>query len=97
MMSHSDMAVYFLTLSVITLAPGPFVLVLLARSGRKDVLGIFGFGVLFALGALIITSVVIFRFGAWLTSIPEFFEYSKYIILAYTVAGYGSLEWRLRF
>ena len=96
-MAHSDMVSYFLTLSAITLAPVPFVLVLLVRSTRKGVLGAFSFGVLYALGALLITSVVCFRFGAWLTSIPEFLEYSKYLILVYTVAGYGSLERRLRF
>lgn len=82
-MSYSDMASYFLTLTAITLAPGPCVLVLIVRSASKDLFGAYGFGIGYALGAVVITGVVFFGLGAWLTSVPEFFEYSKYIMMAY--------------
>jgi threonine/homoserine/homoserine lactone efflux protein len=89
-MSYSDAMSYFFTLIGITLAPGPCVLMLIVRSASKDVLGAFGFGIGYALGGVIITSVVCFGLGTWLTAVPEFFEYSKYVMMAYILwLAYG--------
>ena len=82
-MSVSEVVAYFLTLSAIMLAPGPVVLVLIVKAASKDIFGAIGFGLGFAIGAAIIVSVVSFGLGAWLTTVPEFFEYSKFIMMAY--------------
>ena len=82
-MSVSEVAAYFLTLSAIMLAPGPVVLVMIVKAASKDIFGAIGFGLGYAIGAVIIVSVVSFGLGAWLTTVPEFFEYSKLIMMAY--------------
>ncbi len=82
-MPYSDVMSYFFTLIAITLAPGPCVLMLIVRSASEDVLGAFGFGIGYALGGVMITSVVCFGLGTWLTAVPEIFEYSKYVMMAY--------------
>lgn len=74
---------YFLTVVAITLAPGPLVLMLMVRSASSDVAGALGFGVGNAIGALIIITVVCLGLSAWLTAVPEIFEYSKYAMMAY--------------
>jgi threonine/homoserine/homoserine lactone efflux protein len=89
-MSYSDVMSYFFSLIAITLAPGPCVLMLIVRSASGDVLGAFGFGIGYALGGVIITSVVCFGLGTWLTAVPEVFEYSKYVMMAYMLwLAYG--------
>lgn len=82
-MSVSEVAAYFLTLIAIMLAPGPVVLVMIVKAASKDIFGAIGFGLGYAIGAVIIVSVVSFGLGAWLTTVPEFFEYSKLIMMAY--------------
>lgn len=82
-MSYSDVASYLITLIAITLAPGPVALMLVVRSASKDVLGAFSFGIGFALGGVMIISIVCIGLGASLTAVPEFFEYSKYLMMAY--------------
>ncbi|MFT5043731.1 MAG: threonine/homoserine/homoserine lactone efflux protein [Porticoccaceae bacterium] len=44
---------------------------LIVRSASKGVLGAFGFGIGYALGGVIITSVVCFGLGRWLTAVPD--------------------------
>ncbi len=82
-MSYSDVASYIFTLIAITLAPGPVALMLIVRSASKDVLGAFTFGIGFALGGVMIISIVCMGLGATLTAAPEIFEYSKYLMMAY--------------
>lgn len=84
-MNMIDAATYFLTLIAITLAPGPVVLMLMVRAASNDILGALAFGIGFAIGGLIIISAVCFGLSAWLTAVPEFFEYSKYIMMAYII------------
>ncbi|MBX2883545.1 MAG: LysE family translocator [Granulosicoccus sp.] len=84
-MSYSDTASYIVTLLAITLAPGPVALMLIVRSASNDVLGALSFGIGFAIGGVMIISVVCFGLGAWLTAVPETFEYSKYVMLAYMI------------
>jgi threonine/homoserine/homoserine lactone efflux protein len=82
-MGYSDIFSYSLSLIAIALAPGPVALVLLVRAASKDVWGAFGFAVGFGFGGLIIISAVCFGLGAWLTQVPQFLEYSSYIMMAY--------------
>ncbi len=82
-MSIVDLLSYFLTLVAIAVAPGPVVLMLMVRAASNDIQGALGFGGGFALGGLVIISAVCLGLSAWLTAVPEVFEYSKYLMLAY--------------
>jgi threonine/homoserine/homoserine lactone efflux protein len=84
-MSYSDVLSYFVTLVAIALAPGPVVLMLMVRSASNDVAGAVGFAVGYAIGGVVIISAVCLGLSAWLTSVPEVLEYSKYVMLAYMV------------
>lgn len=82
-MSFADTFSYFITLVAIAIAPGPVVLMLMVRSASNDVRGAAGFGFGFAMGGVMIISAVCFGLSAWLTAIPEIFDYSKYVMIAY--------------
>lgn len=82
-MSISDVLSYFTTAVAIALAPGPCALVLLVRSASRDLRGALGFALGYSLGAVVIITAVCFGLGIWLTEVPLFFEYSKYLMLAY--------------
>ncbi len=82
-MSYTDVTSYVVTLIAITLAPGPVALMLIVRSASKDVKGAICFGVGFALGGVLIITLVCFGLGTWLSAVPELFEYSKYVMMAY--------------
>lgn len=82
-MTLADTFSYFVTLVAIAIAPGPVVLMLMVRSASNDVKGAAGFGLGFALGGVLIISAVCFGLSAWLTAVPEIFEYSKYVMMAY--------------
>lgn len=89
-MSYSDAISYFVALIAITLAPGPVALLLIVRSASRDVAGAIGFGVGFALGGLMIITAVCFGLGTWMQDVPEFFVYSKYVMMAYILwLAYG--------
>jgi threonine/homoserine/homoserine lactone efflux protein len=55
----------------------------MVRSASKDVRGAAGFGFGFALGGVLIITAVCFGLSAWLMAVPEIFEYSKYVMMAY--------------
>lgn len=82
-MNTADAFSYIVTVVAIALAPGPAALVILVRAASKDVLGAAGCGLGFALGGLIIITAVCFGLGAMTSAVPMFFEYSKYVMLAY--------------
>ncbi len=82
-MSYADTLSYFLTVFVLAIAPGPVVLMLIVRSASNDTRGAAGFGLGYAIGGVIIISAVCFGLGTWLTSVPEVFEYTKFIMMAY--------------
>jgi len=82
-MSYIDTLSYCLTIFVIAIAPGPVVLMLIVRSASNDIKGAVRFGLGFAVGGVLIVTAVCFGLSAWLTSVPEFFEYSKYVMMAY--------------
>ncbi len=83
MMSPADTFSYFITLIAIALAPGPMLLLLMTRAASKDIAGAFGFAVGAAFGSLSIITAVCFGLSAWLTEVPEFLAYSKYLMLGY--------------
>ncbi len=83
MMSPADTFSYFVTLVAIAIAPGPVVLMLMVRAASNDVRGATGFGFGFAFGGVLIISAVCFGLSAWLTAVPEIFDYSKYVMIAY--------------
>jgi threonine/homoserine/homoserine lactone efflux protein len=56
---------------------------LMVRAATNDTRGALGFGVGYAIGGLLIIAAVCFGLSAWLTAVPEEFEYSKYVIMAY--------------
>lgn len=90
MMTFSDASSYFITLVAIALAPGPVALVLLVKSVGQDLRGALAFGFGYALGGVMIITAVCFGLGLWLTAVPEFFEYSKYVMLIYILwLAYG--------
>ena len=82
-MTLADTFSYFVTLVAIAIAPGPVVLMLMVRSASKDARGAAGFGFGFAFGGVLIISAVCFGLSAWLTAVPEVFEYSQYVMMAY--------------
>lgn len=82
-MSYADTLSYFLTVFVLAIAPGPVVLMLIVRSASNDTRGAAAFGLGYAIGGVIIITAVCFGLGAWLTSVPEVFDYTKYIMMAY--------------
>lgn len=82
-MSLVDTFSYFVTLVAIAVAPGPVVLMLMVRSASNDIKGAAAFGLGFALGGVLIITAVCFGLSAWLTAVPEVFEYSKYVMIAY--------------
>jgi threonine/homoserine/homoserine lactone efflux protein len=84
-MSFADTFSYFVTLVAIAIAPGPVVLMLMVRSASNDVRGAAGFGFGFAMGGVLIITAVCFGLSAWLTAVPEVFEYSKYVMIAYII------------
>lgn len=82
-MTYAEIFSYFTTLVAIAIAPGPVVLMLMVRAAGNDAAGAAGFGFGFAAGGVLIISAVCFGLGAWTTAVPEFFEYSKYVMMAY--------------
>jgi len=82
-MHFADTASYFITLVAIAIAPGPMLLLLLARAASNDIKGAFGFAIGAAFGSLTIITAVCFGLSAWLAEFPAVLGYSKYIMLAY--------------
>lgn len=83
MMSYSDIASYFVTLVAIAIAPGPMLLLLMARAAGNDIKGAIGFALGAALGILTIISAVCFGLSTWLATAPDALSFSKYLMLAY--------------
>lgn len=84
-MSLGDTLSYFTALVAIAIAPGPVVLMLMVRAAGNDALGAAGFGLGFALGGVMIITAVCLGLATWLTAVPEAFQYSKYLMMAYFV------------
>lgn len=82
-MPISDTLSYFTTLIALAVAPGPVVLMLMARAASSDVRGAICFGIGSALGGVTIVSAVCFGLSAWFAAVPEILAYSKYALIAY--------------
>jgi len=92
----ADLVSYFITVAALALAPGPVVLMLLARAASNDIKGAVSFAIGSALGGLAIISAVCFGLSAWFTAVPEVFAYSKYLMIAY-ISWIASGIWRSGF
>lgn len=82
-MTFADTLSFFITVFALAIAPGPVVLMMLARAASNDVKGAACFGLGYAIGGLLIITAVCFGLAAWLTSVPGLLNHSKYIMLAY--------------
>lgn len=82
-MNFADMTTFFMTVIAIAVAPGPVVLMLIARSASNDIAGAAGFGLGFSIGGVTIITAVCFGLSAWFTAVPEVFVYSKFVMMAY--------------
>jgi len=82
-MAIADTLSYFLTVIALAVAPGPVVLMLMARAASSDVKGAIGFGFGSAIGGVAIISAVCFGLSAWFTAVPAILDYSKYAMAAY--------------
>jgi len=80
-----DVMSYTVTLIAIALAPGPVALILIVKSASNDLKGALAFGVGFAFGGMLITAIVCLGINTWMSSFPEAFAYTKYIMMAYMI------------
>lgn len=76
---------YFVMMTAIGLAPGPVVLLLIARAASNDVGGAVVFALGTVLGSLVILAATCFGLAGWLATTPEVLSYSKYLMLAYVI------------
>lgn len=79
----NDIFSYFAAIVALAVAPGPVVLMLMARAASNDVKGAICFGIGSAFGGLAIVSAVCFGLSAWFSAAPEVLDYSKYVMIAY--------------
>ncbi|MEO0357405.1 MAG: LysE family transporter [Pseudomonadota bacterium] len=82
-MNNADILSYSFTLFIIAIAPGPCILVLLVRAASNDLKGAVGFGIGYSVGGVAIITAVCYGLATWLSTSPEVFNYSKYVMLAY--------------
>lgn len=82
-MTYADILSYSFTLFILAIAPGPCILVLLIRAASNDLKGAVGFGIGYSIGGVAIITAVCYGLAMWLTTSPEIFTYSKYVMLAY--------------
>lgn len=79
----SDIAAYFIMLMALTLAPGPLMTVLVARTLGNDTKGAFSFGVGIAFGDVIAVAFICAGLGLWLQSFPGIFVFAKVGVVVY--------------
>ena len=82
-MTAIDTVSYYLTLLAIALAPGPLMLLLMARAASNDIKGAIGFAFGTALGSIAVLTAVCFGLSLWMTRFPEVLSWSKFLMLAY--------------
>lgn len=82
-MTPLDLASYALALMAIALAPGPMLILLIARAASDDILGAAGFALGAAMGSLTIIASVCQGLSLWLADVPAVLGASKYVLLAY--------------
>ncbi|MBB3189995.1 LysE family translocator [Halomonas cerina] len=77
---------YMMTLAALTLAPGPLVAVLVARSASRDRRGACAIAIGICAGDILVILTICAGLGFWLQAHPEVFTFAKY-------AGVGFLLW----
>jgi len=85
-MEPTALLTYALTLSAITLVPGPLVAVLAARAACCDRLGACALAIGICIGDILVILAICAGFGFWPQAHPEIFTFAKY-------AGVGLLGW----
>ena len=82
-MQLSDATLYVTTLFVLTLTPGPLVLMLMVRAASNDTRGAIGFGLGVAAGDVVIIVLICLGLSSWLGTLPGFDDLSKGALLVY--------------
>ena len=85
-MEPTALFTYAATLSALTLAPGPLVAVLAARSANSDRRGACALAIGICAGDILVVFAVCAGLGYWLQEHPEVFAFAKYV-------GVGFLLW----
>ncbi len=82
-MTTADLFAYLVLLTTMTLAPGPLLAMTIARTLGRDVSGAASFGLGVAVGNVVLIGAIWAGFGAWMSSMPTFMDYAKYLGVAY--------------
>ncbi|MBS9404574.1 LysE family translocator [Halomonas sp. TRM85114] len=85
-MELTALCTYVITLAALTLAPGPLVAVLAARSASRDRRGACAIAIGICAGDILVILTICAGLGFWLQAHPEVFTFAKY-------AGVGFLLW----
>lgn len=85
-MEPTALFTYAATLAALTLAPGPLVAVLAARSASRDRRGACALALGICAGDIVVVLAICAGLGYWLQARPELFAFAKY-------AGVGFLLW----
>lgn len=85
-MEAAALLTYMATLGALTLAPGPLVAVLVARSSSQDRAGACALAIGMCVGDVLVILAICAGLGFWLQAHPEIFTVGKY-------AGVGLLLW----
>lgn len=86
LMEATALLTYVATLGALTLAPGPLVAVLAARSASQDRAGACALAIGMCVGDVLVILAICAGLGFWLQAHPEIFTVAKY-------AGVGLLLW----
>ncbi|MCL7942288.1 LysE family translocator [Halomonas sp. ATCH28] len=85
-MELTALVTYMITLAALTLAPGPLVAVLAARSASRDRRGACAIAIGICSGDILVILTICAGLGYWLQAHPEVLTFAKY-------AGVGFLLW----
>lgn len=84
-MGYVDIAAYFFMLASMTLAPGPLIAIIIARTLNKDTAGAIAFGSGIALGDVIVICLICAGLGTWVQSVPYLFDIGKALAVCYVL------------
>ncbi len=89
-MLTTDIAIYFVLLVSLTLAPGPLMAVMVSRTMGNDARGAIGFGVGIAIGDVIAIALICAGLGATIQAMPQLFNIGKALGTVYILwVAYG--------
>lgn len=82
-MTSFEVFSYMLTVFAITVAPGPVVLLIIARAASRDMRGALGVATGYTAGRLLALTGLCFGLSAYVTASPELIQYGKYAMILY--------------